>query len=253
MDDQNKLSIDTPEQVPIELPLAGVGSRFLALAIDTIIADVSLAILFVAFVLIPLSAHLRGLKLQVWLVAALILVGFFVLVGYFAVFEAVWNGQTPGKRLQHLRVIMDSGHPITTFAAATRNLLRVIDALPMLYGIGIISVLCNSQNKRLGDIVAGTVVVKEAPLRHELQTPADGKSNPFPALDVSQLTPDDFQLIDAFLMRSAELPTHVRLQMARRILERLAPKLQITAGNVRQPELLLKHTAQAFLNRTRTS
>ena len=82
--------------------------------------------------------------------------------GYSALFEAFWNGQTPGKRLFNIRVIKDSGRQITLFEALARNLLRVVDMFPPpVYFVGLVSMLCNRQQKRLGDFVAGTIVIHE--------------------------------------------------------------------------------------------
>ena len=81
--------------------------------------------------------------------------------GYFAFFEAVWRGQTPGKRYVGIRVIKESGRPIDAFEAIGRNLMRGIDGLPGFYGVGLVCMMLNQQHRRLGDFVAGTVVVHE--------------------------------------------------------------------------------------------
>ena len=91
----------------------------------------------------------------------LIFFNFCIVWGYFALFEAYWHGQTPGKRAMKVRVIKDSGRQITLFEALARNLMRVIDYLPSLYLVGVITMLCNKRNQRLGDLVAGTIVVHE--------------------------------------------------------------------------------------------
>ena len=95
-----------------------------------------------------------------WLVALVILIHFLMYWGYFALFEAFKNGQTPGKMLFKLRVIQDSGRQITFFEAMTRNLIRVIDLIPSFYLVGVISMLCNRQHKRLGDL-AGRLTPEE--------------------------------------------------------------------------------------------
>ena len=90
------------------------------------------------------------------------LFNFLLYWGYFALFEAFWNGQTPGKRLVKIRVIKDSGRHITLFEALARNLVRVVDMIPPnFYLVGLLSMLCNKQQKRLGDFVAGTIVIHE--------------------------------------------------------------------------------------------
>src|SRR6202453_4051205 len=96
-----------------------------------------------------------------WFEAAIIFINFCLIWGYFALFEAYWHGQTPGKRAMKLRVIKDSGRQITLFEALARNLLRVVDYLPSLYLVGVITMLCNKRNQRLGDLAAGTIVVHE--------------------------------------------------------------------------------------------
>jgi uncharacterized RDD family membrane protein YckC len=166
------LQIDTPEQIALELPLAGIGSRFLGLAIDTLLQIVLYVI--GTFVLILAGAFLasegigryfRWIPVS-WGPAIAILFVFCVYWGYFAFFEIIWKGQTPGKRLAKIRVIKESGRPINAYEAIARNLLRAIDALPGMYGVGIVCMMLNSQNRRIGDYVAGTVVVHETRLEH---------------------------------------------------------------------------------------
>jgi uncharacterized RDD family membrane protein YckC len=162
-----KLIIETPEQTSIEFPLAGIGSRFLAVLIDSLIQGAVLFILGLIFVGLGLgfrSAGFAGSQTAgVWIVAILIFLYFLLMYGYFIVFESIWNGQTPGKRLTHIRVIKDSGQPITAIDAVGRNLLRIVDQLPFAYGIGVLCAWISPQSKRLGDYVAGTVVVHEKP------------------------------------------------------------------------------------------
>jgi uncharacterized RDD family membrane protein YckC len=162
----DQLTIDTPEQVAIRFPIAGIGSRFLALLTDSVVQGIAYAILFFIFFLILTSApRLAGIIVdragEKWLIAAILLVVFLLRWGYYTVFEAFWNGQTPGKKLCKLRVIRDSGRQITFFESMTRNLIRAVDSLPGFYAIGIVTMLCNRRSKRLGDFAAGTLVVHE--------------------------------------------------------------------------------------------
>jgi len=226
----DKLTIDTPEQTPLEFPLAGIGSRFLALALDTLIQ-------FAATFLLVLAGGLMSASLQkiwrggwTWPLAGLVLVLFWIFYGYFALFEALWNGQTPGKRITRLRVIQESGRPITVYQAVARNLLRVVDQLPSFYAVGILSALVSRQNKRLGDYVAGTVVVHEKPLaevRPSWDAPERSAVAP-PSLGTSPLSDEELQLVEAFLQRRTYLPAEVRAAMARQIAERLAQRLAIS-------------------------
>jgi len=247
----DSLLIETPEQIPLEFPLAGIGSRFLALALDTGLQIIAWAILGGS----AYAVGLRGLHQSgrsVWVTALMVLLLFLLQTGYFAIFEAVWNGQTPGKRLMNLRVIEESGRPITVYEAVARNLLRIIDSIPVLYGVAIISALVSARSKRLGDYVAGTVVVHEkapAPdggLRWETATSAQGAK-----VDVSRLTPGEFQLVEAFLLRRSELVEVVRRDAARKIVERLSARLDPTAQDAQDPEKLLETLAVAYRARAR--
>jgi uncharacterized RDD family membrane protein YckC len=247
----DNLVIETPEQIPLEFPLAGIGSRFLALALDT-------GLQIIAWTILGGSAYavgLRGLHKPVrgvWMTALIVLLLFLLQSGYFAIFEAIWNGQTPGKRLMNLRVIEESGRPITVYEAVARNLLRIIDSIPVLYGVAIISALLSAKSKRLGDYVAGTVVVHEkAPvldggLRWETGPPSHGAR-----FDVSRLTPGEFQLVEAFLLRRKELAEVVRRDAARKIVERLSARLDLTAQDEQEPEKLLETLALAYRARAR--
>ncbi len=245
------LVIDTPEQIPLEFPLAGIGSRFQALAVDTIIqvaAGVGLGA-------IAMAAGLRGSKLSAhrpWVLAFVGLFWFLVQFGYFAFFEAIWNGQSPGKRLTHLRVIEDSGRPISAYEAIARNLLRIVDSIPAFYGVAIISALLSAKSKRLGDYVAGTVVVHEKPATLETgvrwDSPQVSVNSPY---DISRLAPEEFQLIEAFLLRRNQLAAEVRTQTARQILHRLAGRLEFSPDDLRHPEALLETLATAYRTRAR--
>jgi RDD family len=147
--------------------------------------------------------------------------------GYFAVFEALWNGQTPGKRYAQLRVMKDDGRPINAFDAVARNLLRIVDSLPALYGVGVISVFLSKKNKRLGDFVAGTVVVHEKTVeaaRPFLDTQVDASS---PSYDVSKLNLHELQLIETFLQRRDSFDPALRGSMAAQIASRIGQTLEV--------------------------
>jgi uncharacterized RDD family membrane protein YckC len=247
----DNLVIDTPEQIPLEFPLAGIGSRFLALALDTLIqVAVGLGLVAIAF-----ASGARGSKMSTrsaWTLAFLALVWFLLQFGYFALFEAIWNGQTPGKRLTHLRVIQDCGRPITVYEAFTRNLLRIVDSIPALYGVAIISALLSAKSKRLGDYVAGTVVVHEKPVVLETGVQWDlAVSSNNSRYDVSRLAPMEFQLIEAFLLRRNQLAADVRLDTGRKIIQRLSGRLEFSPEDARNPEALLETLAVAYRARAR--
>lgn len=219
----DKLTIETPEQTSLEFPLAGIGSRFLALAADTMIQlSLLAAIAGAALTFIPM-ARLIGMLSQ-WAIAGLIVGVFLVYEGYFAFFEAIWNGQTPGKRLAGLRVMKDDGRPIGVYDSIARNLLRIVDQMPGIYAVGIVVMLFSKQSKRLGDHVAGTVVVHERAMeasRFFTGVPSQTAEKMF---DTSQISLPEFQLIEAFLQRRQSLGTEARSRMATQIANRVAAK-----------------------------
>ncbi|MGD0221838.1 MAG: RDD family protein [Terriglobia bacterium] len=242
----DNLVIDTPEQIPLEFPLAGIGSRFLALALDTLLQAAAGVILAVIAIAMGMRVHKMPSR-GAWTFAVLVILWFLVQFGYFMLFEAIWNGQTPGKRLTHLRVIQDSGRPITVYEAAARNLLRIVDSIPGLYGVAIISALFSAKSKRLGDYVAGTVVVHERPAVLETGVQWDAAASAGGSrYDVSKITPEEFQLIEAFLFRRNQLAAEVRTETGRMIMTRLSARLEFTPEDARNPEVLLETLATAY-------
>jgi uncharacterized RDD family membrane protein YckC len=239
----DKLTIETPEQIPLEFPLAGIGSRFLAIALDTLIQALGLLlIVFVAEILLPTAARFTP-RAWTWAAAIFFLCVFVLYSGYYALFEIFWNGQTPGKRLVRLRVISDSGRPITVYEAVARNLLRIVDQFPGLYVVGIISVFLTARNKRLGDIVAGTVVVHEKPMQEtqpDFAAPAISAA-PSPGLQISA---EELELIERFLQRRYDLSPEVRRQNAEQIAARLRARLGATQDGAASPEDYLESLAR---------
>ena len=140
MDSQDNLIIDTPEQTSLEFPLAGIGSRFLAMAADTAIQGAVGLLVFILLLIVLPGLRLLGTAAEQWILALFIIAGFLLYSAYFAFFEIVWNGQTPGKRYVQLRGMKDDGRPISAYDAIARNLLRIVDSLPGFYGVGVISV-----------------------------------------------------------------------------------------------------------------
>jgi uncharacterized RDD family membrane protein YckC len=225
VDSFDQLNIDTPEQIALELPLAGIGSRFLAIAIDTLIQGALYLIAGIVFFLV------LGLGASVvWFVPGTVgpALGIFVLFaiywGYFAAFEVLWKGQTPGKRFAGIRVIKESGRPINAVEAIGRNLMRAVDVLPGVYGVGVVCMMCNKQSRRLGDYVAGTVVVHEKAsdeVRPAWSTVTDAGSA---TTGFGRVTADELILIETYLSRRWELDPAVRLRTAIQIAERVKAK-----------------------------
>ncbi len=224
-------NIDTPENVTFGYEIAGVGSRFLAALIDTtliIIFQVLVDILIFIIFHLPSNFGLTTYSINSWVIAILGLVSLFSFGGYYVFFEMVWNGKTIGKRALKLRVIRIDGTPITISESLIRNLVRLVDFLPAFYGIGVISLFISRQTRRLGDLAAGTLVVREADqyarlkdlaaLDKQLNKPVPSSAN-YP-LDVPQgekpgivqttlpvqlLNNQDIQMVEMYLQRRAEL------------------------------------------------
>ena len=150
------LVIPTPERVAFQYPIAGIGSRFLAQAIDMLILLVLLTVVGVGGAAFGAVFHTAQLAVLIWL-----LLSFLLVIGYFLVSEAVFGGQTVGKRALRLRAVGDHGEPIVFSQAAVRNLIRIVDFLPFFYGLGLVALFINGRGKRLGDLAAGTLVVRE--------------------------------------------------------------------------------------------
>jgi uncharacterized RDD family membrane protein YckC len=225
------LIIETPERVPLHFALASLGNRFIACAIDHTIQMAMLIGMVILFILISDVSDVgnRLTNAPKWVVALLIVLVFILMSGYFVFFEWIWNGQTPGKRWLKLRVIREDGRPISFFEAMVRNLLRNFDIMPSpFYSIGLISVFATERDQRVGDLVAGTVVVRE----REAEAPAFAEvfASPVsdPALrrsfkpvaftaDVNSLTEGEIQVVESFLRRRWDLKDYPRQWMAWRV------------------------------------
>ncbi|MBK8147211.1 MAG: RDD family protein [Acidobacteria bacterium] len=279
IESEETLIIETPERVPLAFALASIGNRFLAVAIDHFIQF--MAIFIVAWAFITWSGvGLEGLdkepqevlkEMSKWTIAIMILVVFALFAGYFVFFEWLWNGQTPGKRLLKLRVIREDGRPITLWEAVARNLLRIFDSFPTaaiipFYSIGLISVFSSSRDQRIGDMFAGTVVVRER--TDEAPTFAETFSNQISdaafrrvqkkvefQTDIRSLTHDEVEVVEAFLRRRWDLTERQRLWMAWRvalpIMYKLKPQYSLedfTYEGFLEEILHRFHQRQKFLN-----
>lgn len=225
----DKLTIDTPEQVHLEFVLADIGSRFMAVFADTLIQFVLYIVLAIADRIFLAGAFfLQISQYQAWVIAALIFLYFCIYWGYYAVFEALWNGQTPGKRWAGIRVIKETGRPINAFEAIARNLVRIIDFLPGIYAVGIVTMLLNSKNRRLGDLVAGTLVVHDRKAREsDLFFNTAEKKADFAVYQAGRLGVPEVELIETFLARRLDIPPEVRRVSAMRIADMICTKLGI--------------------------
>jgi uncharacterized RDD family membrane protein YckC len=242
----DQLTIQTPEQTDVEFAIAGIGSRFLAIAYDTLIQVlVGLVGGFGGIFLFGASSKIFPLS-GMWVGAIFLLFYFFLYFGYYPLFEILWNGQTPGKRKEGIRVIKDSGRPLTASESIGRNLLRIVDWMPVLYGVGMACAFSNKRNKRLGDLVVGALVVREASLK-ELQPVWQSAPEPGTAsvglLGAKALSPDEIALIDSFLVRRNSLDYGLRTRMADEILRRIRPKLTLPGDHQQSTERILENLA----------
>jgi uncharacterized RDD family membrane protein YckC len=225
------LVIETPERVPLHFALASIGNRFLACAIDHAIQALVLLIIILGFVVLKDYSGIGQIisSAPKWVLAVLIIIGFLIVSGYFAFFEWIWNGQTPGKRWLKLRVIREDGRPVSFWEAAVRNLLRTFDIMPWpFYSVGLISVFISTRDQRVGDMVAGTVVVRE----REAEAPAFAQVFGAAVTDLAlrrsfqpviftasltSLTEQEIQVVETFLRRRWDLGDGPRQWMAWRV------------------------------------
>ncbi len=242
---EETLIIETPERVPLAFALASIGNRFLACAVDHLLQILAFLLAAWVFFAIAQISSVGGFfeAAPRWVYALFILVGFVISTFYFVFFEWVMNGQTPGKRLLKLRVIREDGRPITVWEAAARNLLRIFDMFPMavvfpFYSIGLIAVFVSPRDQRIGDLFAGTVVIREreseAPKFEQVFTASATLDSAYRRLgqpaafkaDLSVLTEKEIQVVEAFLRRREDLTEFPRQWMAWRVAMPIMYKLK---------------------------
>jgi len=260
----DQLNIDTPELVSIELPLAGIGSRFIAAIVDSLVLGSALILLiFLAAYIIPALGAL-GEKAASWGVGILLLIVFLLFWGYFALSEAFGNGRTLGKRVARIRVIHQSGRGINFVEALARNLVRFIDYLPGFYGVGVVAMFMSKRSQRLGDMVAGTLVVRE----REVEAPMWGESTSrmltaaalapqspippphlrvaLPAPALAKLSPADLEVLEGFFLRRLDMDLATRRALAGRIASGLCAKSGLTVPPETSVETFLEAVAHQF-------
>lgn len=209
---QQQLGIETPEHVAVHLELAGVGSRAAAALVDTVVASLGLGLLVGVVLLLGFRP---GTLLAGWLLALVVLLLAFTFLAYFVLLEALNGGRTLGKQLLGIRVVMDTGRPVTPTAAAVRGLFRLLDCyLPILPFLpGLVLIFLQRRNQRLGDLVAGTIVVRDRPMDWTLGPGPAVVDEPFDS-GPPELSDDEFRLLDQFLARSGELDAAIQAKLA---------------------------------------
>jgi uncharacterized RDD family membrane protein YckC len=216
---EDRMTIETPEGVSVTVPLAGVGSRFIAAAIDAVIQFTLLICAVVVFGVFELGGGASG--------GLLALSAFLIFFVYDVAFEVLAYGRTPGKRWTGLRVVRATGEPVGFVTSVIRNLLRLVDFLPSAYLVGIASILVTSRNQRLGDIAAGTVVAR-APRKGvsvDERAAAAPLTSSLAVWDVSAVTAQELATVRSFLDRRDSLEWGARTQLARTMADRLRPRV----------------------------
>jgi uncharacterized RDD family membrane protein YckC len=266
----DQISIDTPELVSIELPLAGIGSRFIALLVDYLILLAGLFVLWIlALIFGPALRTFSRISAQ-WAEAIAIFILFLFGWGYFTLFEAFWNGRTPGKRVAKIRVIHSSGRPIGLLESMARNLIRFIDQQPLFVSaVGVITMFVTRQHQRLGDLAAGTLVVRdresEAPLwgdtgsrtftaqlfHASVPIPEPHTAVTLPSLGISRLSSADLEVLEGFFSRRLDMSLATRQGLAARIAAAIQAKSGLETPAGVSVETFLEATARQLRDQGR--
>ena len=226
----NRITFQTPESVELEFTLAGIGNRALALLIDYTILAITLLLLVLSWSI--LSTQLlnfvedfftNGLELGLWLLAILFIIVFAIYISYFVIFETLWFGQTPGKRIAKIRVVRDDGRLIGLQQATLRALLRPFDETLF---IGAFLIMLSRREKRLGDLAAGTIVIQaQTPTTSATLTISEQAKGLHEQLiesaDLSQLMPDDFAVIREYLQRRSAMSLKARASLSLKLAEQV--------------------------------
>jgi len=198
--------VETPEHVEVRFELAGLGSRAAAAMMDLVL---------VSLLLVPLQIATDQLGLETalgrWASALLYLLLSFALFAYYILFEGLNHGRTPGKILLGIRVVMDTGRPITPAAAVLRNLVRAGEYAALLLPAAL-TMLLHRSNKRLGDLAAGTIVVRDHATEWRLAPAAAAGEEPV-EVGPPELSEEEFRLLDRLLARLPDLTPAVQVRM----------------------------------------
>jgi uncharacterized RDD family membrane protein YckC len=266
----DQLNIDTPELVEIEMPLAGIGSRFIALLVDMLIWCAGILVLVILFAVFAPGIEAFSKISGQWTVAIVIFIVFLLFWGYFTLFEAFWNGRTPGKRVARIRVIQRSGRAIGLFESMARNLIRYIDMQPFpFYAVGVIAIFVTRQHQRLGDLAAGSLVVRD----RAVEEPAWGDSGArtitaqsfapsapapephlafsLPVTGIAKLSSTDLEVMEGFFARRLDMSLSTRQALAERIAQAIQAKSGLEQPAGASVETFLEVTARQLRDQAR--
>ncbi|PYP19957.1 MAG: hypothetical protein DMD54_01695 [Gemmatimonadetes bacterium] len=211
--------VETPEHVDMRFELAGVGSRVAAALLDLFILWLATLALLIIYSWLDVGGSVaRG-----WAAAIMVLLGFMLFWGYFVLFEALNSGRTPGKQALGIRVVMDNGRPVTAGAAVIRNLVRLLDCYAFLFLPAMVMVFVTRSNQRLGDMAAGTIVVRDRPTTWAIG--AKAQSEELVETGPPELSEDEFRLLDRFLGRMNELAPDVQSRIGRDLAHRFEARI----------------------------
>ncbi len=251
---ESRYRLETPENIELDYEVAGVGSRFCALAVDGLIQTfVLLAIIFVLALLnvniLPVDADIdpaaRNFGLETWAQAVILVIALVIFFGgYPMFFELLMRGQTPGKRILKIRAIAENGTPMTASQTLTRNLVRLVDMLPGFYFVGGMVMFFHPLHRRLGDLASGTLVVKEREVDYRARADERG-STQMRSVEIAntELTPDESRLLLAFLYRRTEFEPEIRVELARKLANAMYDKY---GGTIVHPERYLQRLIQGM-------
>lgn len=253
------------------MPIAGIGSRFIAILVDYLIWTAGIIVAAVLAILLFPAFGSLGHDSQDWLAGIAILLVFLIHWGYFTLFEAFNHGQTPGKRVARIAVIHRSGRAISFVESLARNLVRLIDYLPGLYAVGLITIFISRQHQRLGDLVAGTIVVRD----REIETPHWGELGSrsitasliedlspipaphlkvvLPASALGKLSATDLEVLEGFFARRLDMDLTTRAAIARRIADGVRTKAALEIPPDISVETFLEAVAYQFRGLARMS
>jgi uncharacterized RDD family membrane protein YckC len=244
----NRVTLQTPESVELEFTLAGIGNRAYALLLDytalgLILLGITIAWSILSIQLVDVIQDFTGSnnRLELWLLAIYFLIVFFIYVGYFVFFEALWQGQTPGKRYVKIRVIRDDGRPVSLQQSTLRAMLRPVDDI---FFIGVFLIALTKREKRLGDWLAGTLVIQEEQATASAAFPISEKAQPLAEqlqveAELSRLLPEDFAVIREYLQRSGAMTPEARADLSRQLAHQVKEVIAL--------EKIPKVTAHIFL------
>ena len=238
------LEVRTPESIAFSYELAGVGSRFLALAVDFTIQVVVLLLLIwgvSAAVFHAPAGHIiartgSGRLAYSLTIAIIIAVVFLIFFGYFILFEAMWNGQTPGKKMLGIRVVRDGGYPLDFMASLIRNLIRVGETALGFYALSAVVAVLSPLNKRVGDLAAGTIVIRESRMESPEKMLREVSEPVYAA--TAYVSGEERSIIRRFLERRTDLVPQRRASLAAQLAQRVRPRVPAELQRLDDEDLL---------------